>query len=388
LINCVLKKNAAQGIGGGAYSSVLVNCTVVSNSASAGGGNGGGMWGGWGTNSIIYFNGTGGNVVDSKSLDFCCTTPLGSVTNNPLFVNVASGDFHLQSSSPCINSGKNAFVQTATDFDGNPRIVATVDIGAYEFQPAGRDAFNAWLQQYGLPADGSALYADSDHDGLNNLQEWIAGTVPTNPASVLRMLSATPGPAGIAIAWQSVSNRAYFLERSVNLVAQPPFMLLASGLAGQDGTTAYTDTTAIGAGPYFYRVGVQADSNHFYTPFSVVSYAWLQQYRLPTDGTADFADADHDGMNNWQEWIAGTNPTNAASFLAMKPGAATSSNTAVSWQSILGKSYFLQRSTNLSAQPPFFTVQSNIVGQTGTTTFKDTNTVVISPAFYRVGVQQ
>jgi hypothetical protein len=303
-------------------------------------------------------------------------------------VNLASGDFHLQPTSPCINSGNNAFVQAATDFDGNPRIVATVDIGAYEFQPLGRDAFNAWLQQYGLPADGSAIYADPDHDGLNNLQEWIAGTVPTNAASSLRLLSAAPGPAGIAIVWQSVSNRAYFLERSANLAAHPPFTLLASNLSGQDGTTTYTDTSATGAGPYFYRVGVQADSDHLYVPFSVVSYAWLQQYRLPADGTADFADTDHDGMNNWQEWIAGTNPTNAASFLGMKPIIASSSSTAVSWQSVAGKTYFLQRSTNLSAQPPFFTLQSNIFSQSGTTTFKDTNTIKAGPAFYRVGVQQ
>jgi hypothetical protein len=72
----------------------------------------------------------------------------------------------------------------------------------------------------------------------------------------------------------------------------------------------------------------------------------------------------------------------------MKPGVATSSNTVVSWQSVAGKTYFLQRSANLTAQPPFFTLQSNIFSQSGTTTFKDTNTINAGPAFYRVGVQQ
>ena len=36
----------------------------------------------------------------------------------------------------------------------------------------------------------------------------------------------------------------------------------------------------------------------------------------PTD-TADYADSDGAGMNNYQEWIAGPNPTNALSVLAM-----------------------------------------------------------------------
>ena len=75
-----------------------------------------------------------------STLNYCCTTPLptsgiGNITNAPLFVDQADGNLRLQSNSPCINAGNNAYVAGSTDLDGNPRIVGgTVDIGAYEFK--------------------------------------------------------------------------------------------------------------------------------------------------------------------------------------------------------------------------------------------------------------
>ncbi|MGH7993510.1 MAG: choice-of-anchor Q domain-containing protein, partial [Limisphaerales bacterium] len=193
-----------------------------------------------------------------------CTVPLppstGNIDNEPLFLNLALGDFQLQSNSPCINSGNNSFAHGNNDLSGHSRIAGwTVDIGAFEYQSPASALSYAWAQQYDLPVNGVADFIDSDADGLNNWQEWTAGTDPTDPLSLLRMLSlaSTNSPSGIIVTWQSTTNRIYFLQRSVDLSAQPLFLTIHSQIAGLSGTTTYTDMSATNGGPYFYRVGVQ-----------------------------------------------------------------------------------------------------------------------------------
>jgi hypothetical protein len=263
LTNCLVAANLTDE-GGGAFYSILVNCTVVSNLANIGGG----TCQGTNYNCIVYDNrlvsGTSPNNYEGGVFSYCDTTPLpsgvGNITNDPAFVNPATGDFLLQSDSPCINSGNNAYVSITTDLDGNPRVVGgTVDIGAYEYQTPTSVISYAWLQQYGLPTNGSVDYSDLDGTGFNVYQDWIAGLNPTNSASVLAMLppAATNNTNGITVSWQSVTNILYNVQRSTNLLALPAFSTIQSNIVGQAGTTSYTDTTATNGSPYFYRVNVQ-----------------------------------------------------------------------------------------------------------------------------------
>jgi hypothetical protein len=247
LDNCVV----ADNVGYGAWASDVRNCTLTRNL-------------GWGAsestvyNSIVYYNGGSayGNAI-SSFVYYSCIAPIagaqgsGNITNAPSLENL-----RLASNSPCINAGNNVYVTIDMDLDNNPRIVGgTVDIGAYEFQSPKSAISYAWLQQYGLPTDGSADLIDSDADGMNNWQEWRCGTDPTNALSALRLLSASRDGANLTVSWQSVAGISYIMERSTNIFPASGFTQIAT-IAGQPNTTDFTDTNALSLLPLFYRVGV------------------------------------------------------------------------------------------------------------------------------------
>ncbi len=155
LTNVVFNGNTASQSGGGLRNNTsnptLTHITFYNNTASA---RGGGMhnwdsnpvlvntilWGNSDTHGIdesaqIHNEGTSAPVVNYSLIQDWASGGTGNLSDDPLFVDAANGDLHLQPGSPAIDAGDNGAVpaEVTTDLDGNARLVnATVDMGAYE----------------------------------------------------------------------------------------------------------------------------------------------------------------------------------------------------------------------------------------------------------------
>jgi hypothetical protein len=87
-------------------------------------------------------------------------------------------------------------------------------------------------------------------------------------------------------------------------------------------------------------------------PASITSDEWKIAFfgSLTNSQAGDNVDADGDGELNWQEYVAGTNPTNALSCLRFSSASLYSNGlrgAAINWLTAPGKTYFLQSSAAL-----------------------------------------
>jgi len=115
---------------------------------------------------------------------------------------------------------------------------------------------------------------------------------------------------------------------------------------------------------------------------------WLAGYGLEAALMENFSDADGDGMDNYSEWLTGTDPTNALSFFGFQPSGSgvVPAGFQLQWNSITDRTYRVEASTNL-VDGAFQTLESGIQGLEGTTEFIDTNATGKAQAFYRVFVE-
>jgi subtilisin family serine protease len=105
-------------------------------------------------------------------------------------------------------------------------------------------------------------------------------------------------------------------------------------------------------------------------------------------GTQAGGDPDHDGASNLAEWIAGTNPTNASSCLRLLAPSATATNgITIRWPSVAGKTYRLERATNLLAGFNAV-VRSNITATPPANSEADTAILPSNARYYRIRVEE
>ena len=67
----------------------------------------------------------------------------------------------------------------------------------------------------------------------------------------------------LIICWSSVAGKTYSIYRTTDLAV--PFTAVATSVPASPPQNQFTDTTAIGPGPFFYRVKIteKPTSNHF-----------------------------------------------------------------------------------------------------------------------------
>jgi hypothetical protein len=90
--------------------------------------------------------------------------------------------------------------------------------------------------------------ADPDHDGMNILQEYLAGTDPNDANSKLQITAQSFDPGGLngSLTWNSVASRSYYVQKTLDLTSG---VWLDSGLGlipptGISTTRSFTDTNA------------------------------------------------------------------------------------------------------------------------------------------------
>jgi PKD repeat protein len=199
-----------------------------------------------------------GWYVDSVSIQdaFCCTNfvtpPVADFTGSPTTGSAPLAITFNDNSTGTISNWFWDFGDSNTTNITTNSVVHTYAAGTYDVTliasgPGGVSTntklayitawtpFQAWqIQYFGSTTNpAGAASADPDHDGQNNLAEFLAGTDPTNGASALRITSITTQGSNVLVNWTTAVGKTNALQ------------VTNGGLGGSYATNGFADIVII-----------------------------------------------------------------------------------------------------------------------------------------------
>ena len=115
--------------------------------------------------------------------------------------------------------------------DGNNDGTTSFDIGAFEYVHP---------------------LADTDHDGMPDAQELIAGTNPTDPLSFLSLQPRLIASTTMALTWSSVTGRTYTIQFKASLTSGT-WQTLTNNISGT-GQIIQVQDSVVAGNTRFYRL--------------------------------------------------------------------------------------------------------------------------------------
>ena len=238
----------------------------------------------------------------------------------------------------------------------------------------------------------SLLFANFEVVDLSPVVTNVSSTTAVAGASVTIAGRNYSGAAGRLSVWFGTNQVPATVTDDAHVTALAPAgsgtvdVRVQSGLGNAKSSANYTRPT------WGYGLSVTSAVARLTYESSDPFHAWLASYGLPSDGSADNRDSDGDGLINWQEYLAGTNPTNASSVFKITAGQARSGGQFVlRWLSVSNRLYDVLRGTNLAAGAGAFIPvpgATNLAGTPPQNTWTDSVSPAPTRVFYRLRAHQ
>jgi hypothetical protein len=383
LSNCIVAENHPSGSGGGVYGGSLFRCTITNNFANQ---NGGGAEQSQLFHCIVAENmagSTGGGTYNSQLQD-------------------------------CEVSGNNTYGNGAgVAYSDLRRCIVKSNSAGDGIRANGGGAWKSTLVDSVVLGNLLSIFSDGEGAGVSE-STLTNCTVVANTTTYWTEIGFGGGACNstlrncIVVGNSAATGSNYHnctIEYTCttplpeagpgNFADAPTFVNMAAGdlrlSAGSPGINAgYSDhATMISDLQGYPRImGGQVDVGAFEFLEGLSEFQeWLRNYGLPFHSQADHLDPDSDFMDNFAEWIAGTNPTNTASALRFSaPSRSPLGAVTLTWTSVTNRSYAIERASGLGSPSGFSLVQDDIPGLEEVTTFVDTNAPSGEACFYRIKV--